>query len=170
MPPMAETSRTTTSTRRLDRSLCNHRRGAPLRTQARFVSCTGRTLAAAAVSWTEFLSKPIPQVRPSAMSAMPGARIIPFAKAEAELAAQLFQIAGVKRAQRLDTMTAATAILASAELAAANTSDFASFTSYGLKPLPLPMLCMTLCPIIEVVGGRPHNLRLNRSRTFPAFP
>ncbi len=110
----------------------------PHHIHARFALCTGTPPAAASVAWTEFLSKPVPPVRLSALSAMLGARILPFAKAEAELAARLFQIAGVKRAQRLDTMIAATAILAGAELATANTTDFALFLPHGLKLLPLP--------------------------------
>ena len=110
----------------------------PHHAEARLALCSGKPPAAASVAWTEFLSKPIPPVRLNALSAMLGARILPFAKAEAELAAQLFQIVGVKRAQRLDTMIAATAILAGAELATVNTTDFVLFIPYGLKLLPLP--------------------------------
>ena len=109
----------------------------PHHLQAREALSTSKPAAAASVAWTEFLSKPIPPVRLSAITAMLGARVIPFAKPEAELAAQLFQIAGVKRAQRMDTMIAATAILSGAELATVNTQDFALFVPYGLKLLPL---------------------------------
>ena len=110
----------------------------PHHSQARFALCTGRPPSAAAVAWTELLSKPVPQIRLNALSAMLGARILPFARAEAELAAQLFQITGVKRAQRMDTMIAATAILAGAELATVNTADFVHFVPCGLKLLRLP--------------------------------
>jgi predicted nucleic acid-binding protein len=109
----------------------------PHHRHARDALSTLKPAAAASVAWTEFRSKPIPQVRLNALTAMLGARVIPFAKSEAELAAQLCQIAGVKRVQRMDTMIAATAILSGAELATVNTADFAPFVPYGLKLLPL---------------------------------
>ena len=109
----------------------------PHHRHARRALSISKPAAAAAVAWTEFLSKPIPPVHLKALTAMLGARVIPFAKPEAELAAQLFRIAGVKRFQRVDTMIAATAILSGAELATVNTTDFAPFVPYGLKLLPL---------------------------------
>lgn len=99
---------------------------------------TGRPAAADAVAWTEFLSKPVPPARIQALSMMLGSRILPFGQAEAELAARLFQLPAVRRAQRLDSMIAATAILAGAELATVNTADYAAFIPHGLKLLPLP--------------------------------
>ncbi len=72
------------------------------------------------------------------LTALLGSRILPFTKADAEFAGQLFQAPGVKRAQRLDTMIAATAILEGAELATVNVSDFAPFIPFGLKLLGAP--------------------------------
>ena len=106
--------------------------------QARAALSTSKPAAAASVAWTEFLSKPIPQERLSALTVMLGNRVIPSEKQEAELAAHLFQIPGVKRAQRMDTMIAATAILSGAELATVNIQDFALFVPCGLKVLSLP--------------------------------
>ena len=110
----------------------------PHHLQASHALQSGKMAATASVAWAEFRSKPVPPVRLLALSAMFGAGILPFAKAEAELAAQLFQLTSVKRAQRLDTMIAVTVILAGAELATVNTSDFSAFVPYGLKLLPLP--------------------------------
>jgi len=99
---------------------------------------TGQPAAADAVAWTEFLSKPIPAARVRALTVMLGGRIVHYTQADAELAAQLFRFPGVRRAQRLDTMIAAKAILAGADLATANAEDFAPFVSLGLKLLPMP--------------------------------
>jgi predicted nucleic acid-binding protein len=106
--------------------------------QASHALSTGRPAATDAVAWTEFLSKPVPPARVQALSVMLGSRILPYTQAEAALAAQLFQLPGVKRAQRLDSMIAATAILAGAELATVNTADFTPFVPHGLKLLPMP--------------------------------
>ncbi len=64
--------------------------------------------------------------------------IRPFDEAAAVLAGQLFFQTGSKRRNRLDTMIAATAILAGAELATVNPEDFAPFVPHGLKLLSLP--------------------------------
>ena len=106
--------------------------------QARTALSTGQPASASSVAWTEFRSRPVPSVRVHALCMLLGSRIVPFAQVEAELAAQLFQIPGVNRSQRLDTMIAATAILAGAELATVNTGDFTAFVPHGLKLLPLP--------------------------------
>lgn len=105
----------------------------PGHARARQALARGEPLAAGAVAWTEFLSKPVPTSHRHALMAMLGGRILPFAQAEAEVAAQLFQLPGVKRAQRLDTMIAATAILAGAELATSNLADFEPFVPLGLR-------------------------------------
>lgn len=64
--------------------------------------------------------------------------IVPFDEAAAVLAGRLFFKTGSKRKNRLDTMIAATAILAGAELATVNQEDFAIFVPHGLKLLSLP--------------------------------
>ncbi len=105
---------------------------------ARAPFASGKPVSASAVAWTELLSKSVPALRLQALTALLGSRILPFTKADAEFAGQLFQAPGVKRAQRLDTMIAATAILGGAELATVNVSDFAPFIPFGLKLLGAP--------------------------------
>jgi predicted nucleic acid-binding protein len=60
-------------------------------------------------------------------------QIISFGKAEAALAADLFNKTGRRRGSRFDCLIAAPAILIQSEFATLNQSDFKSFTSYGLK-------------------------------------
>ena len=52
---------------------------------------------------------------------------------EAVLAADLFNKTGRRRGSRFDCLIAATAILAQAEIATVNQSDFSAFTAHGLK-------------------------------------
>ena len=106
--------------------------------QASHALSTGRPAATDAVAWTEFRSKPVPAARVQALTLMLGSRILPYSQTVAELAGQLFQIPGIKRSQRLDTMIAACAIHAGAELATVNPADFAPFVPHGLRLLPLP--------------------------------
>ncbi len=61
------------------------------------------------------------------------ARITPFGQVEAVLAADLFNKTGRQRGSRFDCFIAATAILANAEVATANQSDFKVFLPHGLK-------------------------------------
>jgi len=94
---------------------------------------SGQPVAADSVAWTEFCSKPVPAARIQALRILLNARILPYAEAEAELAGRLFQLPGTTRAQRLDTMIAASAILAGAALATASAADYAPFVPHGLK-------------------------------------
>ena len=105
--------------------------------EARHALSIGQPAGTSAVAWTELRSRPVPPVLLKALSAILGPRIVPFARDEAELAAVLFQATGVKRAQQLDSMIAATAILARAQLATVNTGDFQPFVAHGLKLFPL---------------------------------
>jgi predicted nucleic acid-binding protein len=59
--------------------------------------------------------------------------IVPFDKATAVLAAELFNQNGRRRGSRFDCLITATAILAQAEFATEKRSDFAPFVSHGLK-------------------------------------
>ena len=61
--------------------------------------------------------------------------ILPFEEATAALAGELFFRTGSKRRTRLDSMIAATAILAGAELATVNREDFEPFVPHGLMLL-----------------------------------
>jgi predicted nucleic acid-binding protein len=100
----------------------------------------GESLAASALAWTEFLNGPVqPQEITLVESTIEG-RVVPFDKAAAALAADLFNKTGRRRGSRFDCLIAATAILARAEIATADESDFKVFIPHGLKlavaPLP----------------------------------
>jgi predicted nucleic acid-binding protein len=60
-------------------------------------------------------------------------RIIPFGRPEAVKAADLFNQTGRRRGSRFDCLIAATAMLAQADVATVNQSDFKLFVSLGLK-------------------------------------
>ena len=90
------------------------------------------------VAWMEFHSKPVHPRDSTTVKSLLSAGIAHFDEATATLAGELFHLTGSKRRTRLDTMIAATAILAGAELATVNRDDFASFVPYGLKLHRLP--------------------------------
>ena len=93
----------------------------------------GKLLAASAIAWTEFLNGPVTPLEVSRAEAVLQSRIIPFGQGEAALAAELFNQTGRRRGSRFDCLIAATAILAQAEVATVNESDFKVFVSHGLK-------------------------------------
>jgi len=74
----------------------------------------------------------------SRAEAVLGSRIIPFGQAEAVLAADLFNKSGRQRGSRFDCLVAATALLAQAEVATVNQSDFKPFQPHGLKLASTP--------------------------------
>jgi predicted nucleic acid-binding protein len=102
----------------------------------------GQPLAAGAVAWTEFLNGPVSSLEVSRTEAVLQSRIVPFGRPEAVLAADLFNKTGRRRGSRFDCLIAATAMLAQAEIATVNQSDFNAFTAHGLKlavpPSPPP--------------------------------
>lgn len=105
----------------------------------------GQPLAAGAVAWTEFLNGPVSPLEVSRTEAVLQSRIVPFGRPEAVLAAELFNKTGRRRGSRFDCLIAATAMLAQAEIATLNQSDFSPFIAHGLKlgvppspPLPPP--------------------------------
>jgi predicted nucleic acid-binding protein len=65
-----------------------------------------------------------------------GSRVVPFDRATAAAAADLFNRTGRRRGSRFDCLIAASAILGGAEFATENTGDFAPFVAHGLKLLP----------------------------------
>ena len=93
----------------------------------------GQPLATGAIAWTEFLNGPVSPLEVSRTEAVLQSRIVPFGRPEAVLAAELFNKTGRRRGSRFDCLIAATAMLAQAELATANQSDFNAFTPHGLK-------------------------------------
>ena len=89
--------------------------------------------ACSSVAWTEFNSKPLPLILNDATRGLLTGGIIPFDEATAVLAGELYHLTGSKRRTRLDTMIAATAILAGAQLATVDPDDFQAFLPHGLK-------------------------------------
>jgi predicted nucleic acid-binding protein len=102
----------------------------------------GQPLATGAIAWTEFLNGPVTSLEITRAEAVLQSRIVPFGRAEAALAAELFNKTGRRRGSRFDCLIAATAMLAQAEIATVNQSDFNAFTPHGLKlavpPPPTP--------------------------------
>ena len=94
---------------------------------------SGESLAASAMAWSEFLNGPVTAAEAVQVEAVLQSRIIPFGKAEAALAADLFNKTGRRRGSRFDCLIAATAILNQAGLATVNQSDFKPFTEHGLN-------------------------------------
>jgi predicted nucleic acid-binding protein len=93
----------------------------------------GQTLAASAISWTEFLNGPVTLLEVGRAESVLQSRIIPFGQKEATLAADLFNKTGRRRGSRFDCLIAATAIIAQAEIATVNQLDFKLFVPHGLK-------------------------------------
>ncbi len=101
----------------------------------------GQPLATGAIAWTEFLNGPVSPLEVTRTEAVLQSRIVPFGRPEAVLAADLFNKTGRRRGSRFDCLIAATAMLAQAEIATVNQSDFNLFTPHGLKlaaPPPPP--------------------------------
>ena len=104
---------------------------------ARRVLACDELFAASAIAWAEYQSKPMTAELTRGVRAILQGGIAPFDETSALLAGEMFRQAGVKRAQRLDTMIAATAILAWAELATVNKAECYAFVIHGLKLFPL---------------------------------
>lgn len=85
-----------------------------------------------AVCWAEFLCGPL---NPSAVPALEQllGEPRPFARPDAEKAAELFNLSGRRRGKLADCMIAATAIREGAGLATSNIADFAGFQAFGLQ-------------------------------------
>ena len=98
----------------------------------------GQTLATSAIAWTEFLNGPVTPLEVSRAEAVLQSRIIPFGQKEAALAADLFNKTGRRRGSRFDCLIAATAIIAQAEAATINQSDFNVFVPHGLRLAIVP--------------------------------
>jgi predicted nucleic acid-binding protein len=105
----------------------------PLKPQVLAWFNAGETLAISAIAWSEFLNGPVtPQERRDAFGMVEG-RIRSFDVREAEMAANLFNLTGRKRATQTDCFIAATAICAGTPFATLNRKDFASFVTAGLR-------------------------------------
>jgi predicted nucleic acid-binding protein len=93
----------------------------------------GESLAASAIAWTEFLNGPVTASEARQVEMVLQSQIVSFGKAEATMAADLFNKTGRRRGSRFDCLIAATAIFNQSELATLNRADFKVFTSHGLK-------------------------------------
>jgi predicted nucleic acid-binding protein len=90
-------------------------------------------VAVSSIAWTEYQSRPLPAALSRGVRALLRGGIVPFDEPAAELAGRLFHEAGGRRRHRMDTLIAATAMLADAELATTNPADFSAFVPLGLK-------------------------------------
>ena len=97
----------------------------------------GESVATSSLAWFEYVCGPLAESEQNLVRAVIGAQILDVDEAVAERAAALFNHAGRKRSLRTDSLIAATAILAGAELASYNAGDFAPFTAHGLRLLRL---------------------------------
>ncbi|MGQ0699258.1 MAG: PIN domain-containing protein [Panacagrimonas sp.] len=97
----------------------------------------GEPVATSSLAWFEYICGPLAESEQHLVRAAIGAQIVDVDEAVAERASALFNHAGRKRSLRTDSLIAATAILAGAELASYNAKDFAPFTAHGLKLLAL---------------------------------
>lgn len=95
------------------------------------------TFATSACAWTEFKSWPVDPSHEKVLLRILIGGVLPFDEKTAALAGELFHLTGSKRRTRLDTMIAATAILAGAALATTNPDDFQPFVPHGLRLHPL---------------------------------
>jgi predicted nucleic acid-binding protein len=108
-------------------------KGSPEAREVEDYLAAGQSVAASAIVWTAFLNGPVTSLEVSRVEAVLQWRIIPFGQQEAVLAADLFNKTGRRRGSRFDCLIAATAILAQAEVATVNQSDFKVFIQHGLK-------------------------------------
>lgn len=84
-------------------------------------------------SWTEFRSLPVSHDQLRALDQLLLGGILAYERSQADLAGEMFQKIGARRRNRLDAMIAAAAILAGANLATVNQTDFEPFRAFGLK-------------------------------------
>lgn len=97
----------------------------------------GEPVATSSLAWFEYVCGPVTESEQFLVHAAIGGRILNVDEAVAERAAALFNHAGRKRRLRTDSLIAATAILAGAELASYNAEDFGPFIPHGLQLLAL---------------------------------
>jgi predicted nucleic acid-binding protein len=108
-------------------------RGSPEASEVDQWLAAGESLATSAIAWTEFLNGPVTSLEVSQVEAVLQSQIVSFGKAEATLAAGLFNKTGRRRGSRFDCLIAASAISDQSELATLNVADFKVFTPLGLK-------------------------------------
>ncbi len=97
----------------------------------------GEPVATSSLAWFEYVCGPLEEAEQELVRAAIGGHIVEVDVAIAERAATLFNLAGRKRSLRTDSLIAAAAMLAGAELATFNADDFAPFMEHGLTLLAL---------------------------------
>ena len=95
----------------------------------------GREFATSAIAWSEFLTGPVAPHQIQLASIMIADRVVPFTSAEAKAAADLFNLIGRRRSQRVDCFIAACALVRKADFATENQRDFQPFVAAGLRLL-----------------------------------
>jgi predicted nucleic acid-binding protein len=108
-------------------------RDSPLADQVRRWIISGESLATSAIAWSEFRCGPVTERETLTIRQIIQGGVIPFGEPDAELAAELFNLAGRKRGLLVDSFIAALAIRSGAPLATGNQSDFRPFVPFGLK-------------------------------------
>lgn len=93
--------------------------------------------AVSSMAWWEFECGPVSPEGLAIVRLTLAGGIVPFGEAHAKEAARLYNAVGRSRRFKFDSLIAATAILAKAELATVNGADFESFVPHGLKLLDL---------------------------------
>lgn len=89
------------------------------------------SLGTSAVAWAELLCGPL-SARDELIARQMFSHVEALARADAEMAAQLFNRTGRRSRSLADCMIAAVAIRCGARLASVNTSDFTPFVQHGL--------------------------------------
>ena len=90
-------------------------------------------VAVSSLAWWEFECGPVSAEGLAIVRIMLPGGIISFEETHAAEAARLFKAVGRSRRYEFDSLIAAAAILAGAELATVNRSDFQPFVPHGLK-------------------------------------
>jgi predicted nucleic acid-binding protein len=91
--------------------------------------------AVSSMAWWEFECGPVSAEGIAIVRMALAGGVIAFGEAHAKEAARLYNAVGRARRFKFDSLIAATAILANAELATVNQADFEPFVAHGLKLL-----------------------------------
>ncbi len=93
----------------------------------------GEDLCTSSIAWYEFLCGPVDDEGVLVVQSLLQDRILPYTTDQATESARLFNATGRKRHLRVDSMIAAAAIIANADLATGNIEHFLGFRNYGLR-------------------------------------
>ncbi len=110
-------------------------RGSKMDGQLREWLGAGEQIGICTIAWSEFLCGPVDRSQVELAVRVVRVRE-PFAEANAEAAAALFNASGRRRGSLADCMIAAVAIDAGARLATMNVDDFRRLAEHGLELIP----------------------------------